>query len=454
VCRSATAAGLALSAVVVLVAPRPARAAETGRVRPSPLAVSAARPVFSPNGDGVRETARISVRVDIPATLSVAIVDRSRRAVARLASSVPVHPGRFDFIWNGRVKGGGRTRAPDGAYTARARAEDEIGGALEAGGVVVVDTRPPRVSWHASPQRLSGGFLPLGLRVADRSPRVRLRISLFDQAGTQLTHLSPSPRSPGVVRLGWSPRPFGRALAPGAYRVEVAASDDVGNEWTSSRRAILVDRPTASRAVDRFSGAGRRVALTFDDCVWGSVWGSILRTLRAHASKGTFFCPGRQVLANPALARRTVWDGHSIGSHGWDHANFARLPYGSALARLISDREVWWRLVRASPTPFFRPPYGAFNRTVVAAAGRAGYSSVVLWDVDPFDWGRPGVGAITSRVLGSARSGSVILLHAAPQTAAALPAIIRGLRSRGLRPVTLAELERTGTPVPGRPRSS
>ncbi|MDQ3874676.1 MAG: polysaccharide deacetylase family protein [Actinomycetota bacterium] len=445
--------GLALSAVSLLVALRPARSAEAGRVRPRALTVSAAHPVLSPNGDGVSETARISVRVEIPATLSVSIVDRARRAVSRLASSVPVRPGKFDFLWNGRVKGGGRP-ARDGAYAALAHAEDATGRTLEAERVIVVDTRPPRVSWHGSPQRLSSGFLPLSLRVADRSSRVRLRVSLFDQAGTRLTHLSPSPRSPGVVKLGWRPRPFGRALAPGAYRVEVAAGDDVGNERTSSRRAILVDRPTPSRAVDRFSGAGRRVALTFDDCSWGSAWGSILRTLRAHATKGTFFCPGRQVLANPPLARRTVWDGHSIGSHGWDHANFARLPYGSALARLISDREVWWRLARASPTPFFRPPYGAFNRSVVAAAGRAGYATIVLWDVDPFDWRRPGVGVITSRVLRGARSGSVILLHAAPQTAAALPAIIRGLRSRGLHPVTLAELARHGTPVPGRPRSS
>lgn len=152
------------------------------------------------------------------------------------------------------------------------------------------------------------------------------------------------------------------------------------------------------------------------------------------------------MLAAPSVARRTIREGHTIGSHGWDHSNFELLSYGSALSRLVSDRGAWWRLARASPTPFFRPPYGNYDRTTFAAAGRAGYSKIVLWDVDPSDYGQPGTGVIASRVLRAVRPGSIVLMHVTWQTASALPTILHGLRSRGLRPAALADLVRQGRP--------
>jgi peptidoglycan/xylan/chitin deacetylase (PgdA/CDA1 family) len=90
--------------------------------------------------------------------------------------------------------------------------------------------------------------------------------------------------------------------------------------------------------------------------------------------------------------------------------------------------------------PFRRPPYGVVDREAIAAAGTCGYRWLVLWDVDPSDWERPGAAAIASRVLTHVRAGSIVVLHVLDQTASALPAILRGLRSRGLRPVTLLEL--------------
>ena len=40
-------------------------------------------------------------------------------------------------------------------------------------------------------------------------------------------------------------------------------------------------------------------------------------------------------------------------------------------------------------------------------------------------------------------------MHVLPQTAAALPAILRGLHQLGLQPVTLATLVRIGVPTNG-----
>ncbi|MER3412330.1 MAG: polysaccharide deacetylase, partial [Thermoleophilia bacterium] len=70
--------------------------------------------------------------------------------------------------------------------------------------------------------------------------------------------------------------------------------------------------------------------------------------------------------------------------------------------------------------------------------GGAAGQRVVLWSVDPQDW-RPSAspGEIARRVLRAARPGSIVLLHDGggnrSATVKALPAIIRGLRRKGLK---------------------
>jgi peptidoglycan/xylan/chitin deacetylase (PgdA/CDA1 family) len=66
----------------------------------------------------------------------------------------------------------------------------------------------------------------------------------------------------------------------------------------------------------------------------------------------------------------------------------------------------------------------------------------MLWSVDPSDYTRPGAGVIVDRVLAAVRPGAIVELHLLPETAAALPAMIAGLRARGYRLVTLPGLFR------------
>jgi peptidoglycan/xylan/chitin deacetylase (PgdA/CDA1 family) len=410
--------------------------------RPPVVGIVLTRRAISPNGDSVRDTTRVQVTVDTAASLTMSVQDRRGAVVDSLAQGTAVQPGRTDFTWNGRGNSG---RLADGTYVVRARAVADNGSAGEANARVVVDTTLPRIAWHGRwGQRVFGGILPLDLSIADRgSPPLRLQVTLQDQTGADLVGFSPARRPNGPLRLGW--RPDG-GLGSGAYRVEVTATDEAGNARTTRPRPFLVERRARPHTVAHIDGVGRRVALTFDDCGSRSAWDSILNTLHAKGVKAAFFCPGIYVRAAPAEARRTVADGHAIGSHGWDHANFAGLTFAQARRRLISDREVWWRLAKASPTPLFRPPYGAYNRTAYAAAADAGYSTFVLWDVDPNDWRNPGVSAIVSRVVRAVRPGSIVLLHVRPQTAAALPRILRGLRAKRLVPVALTQLLRMGHP--------
>jgi peptidoglycan-N-acetylglucosamine deacetylase len=67
----------------------------------------------------------------------------------------------------------------------------------------------------------------------------------------------------------------------------------------------------------------------------------------------------------------------------------------------------------------------------------------------------PGVQAIVNSALAGAHPGAIILMHDGggnrSQTIAALPAIVKGLRARGLRPVTVPQLLVDDPPPPGQP---
>ena len=77
-----------------------------------------------------------------------------------------------------------------------------------------------------------------------------------------------------------------------------------------------------------------------------------------------------------------------------------------------------------------------YSPRVIEVARERG-QHVVLWSVDPEDWkARMTAPQITRRMLRDVRPGSIVLLHDGPgeraQTVKALPAIVRGIRARGL----------------------
>ncbi len=220
----------------------------------------------------------------------------------------------------------------------------------------------------------------------------------------------------------------------------MAVTDAAGNRGLSAFEPFRVLRPVTTTVFHDLTGVGNRVALTFDDCNFGTAWTSILNTLDAFNVKGTFFCIGTNVLRYPSQARRTVADGMTIGSHTRDDAQLTRLSYDAVRAEVIYDQDAWWKVARATPAPYFRPPFGSFDALVLKAAGSAGYLRTMIWDVDPQDWADPGVSVIVDRVLSHAHPGMIVVLHVKPQTAAALPSILRGLASRGLHQASLTEL--------------
>jgi peptidoglycan/xylan/chitin deacetylase (PgdA/CDA1 family) len=190
-----------------------------------------------------------------------------------------------------------------------------------------------------------------------------------------------------------------------------------------------------------FHGPHRReVAIGFDDGPWADT-AAFVRMLERNHARATFFVIGNQLGERyRATLLRELRDGDVLGDHTFTHPLLRRS--GGIRGQLRETISAIRGLTGYTPC-VFRPPYGAYDGSVVGTARSLGLATV-LWNVDPSDYAQPGVTAIEGRVLSQVRPGSIIISHdgGGPrgQTLAAYPAIIRGLRARGYRIVTIPEM--------------
>jgi peptidoglycan/xylan/chitin deacetylase (PgdA/CDA1 family) len=137
-----------------------------------------------------------------------------------------------------------------------------------------------------------------------------------------------------------------------------------------------------------------------------------------------------------------VAHGYPIGDHTEAHAPMGHLSPRDQRTQLLQQISATGSYGAAFPR-MFRPPYGSWNAATLRLLHR--YKMLmVMWSVDTSDYRRPGVSAIVHATVAGARPGAIILMHDAggdrTQTVLALPRIIRALRARGYKLVTVPRL--------------
>ena len=191
------------------------------------------------------------------------------------------------------------------------------------------------------------------------------------------------------------------------------------------------------------SAPAKTVALTFDGGPSGYT-PKIERILqRKGGIKATFFWVGSRISGYEKVVRRVNRRGHEIANHSWTHPHLTRLSAGAIHSQLARTNRRLTRLTGERPT-LFRPPYGDVNRRVRRIARGLGLRTV-LWGADSIDW-MSDCREIVRRVAARVRNRTSVLLHDGggnrTATVCARPRIIRNLRSRGYRFVTVSELPR------------
>ncbi len=91
------------------------------------------------------------------------------------------------------------------------------------------------------------------------------------------------------------------------------------------------------------------------------------------------------------------------------------------------------RLASRNTRPYFRPPYGEYDNSVLRDVWSRGYSYNVMWSTDWLGWKGLTSPQIVQRVMDGAQPGAIYLFHVGSrsQDGPALPEIISKLRGQG-----------------------
>ena len=199
---------------------------------------------------------------------------------------------------------------------------------------------------------------------------------------------------------------------------------------------------------------GPYIAMTFDDGPSEKLTPKLLDLLAAHHIKATFFVIGENVAEHPEIVARAAREGHEIGNHTWSHPNLAKMSDEGVRREMRRTDDVIKEAIGTRPT-LLRPAYGSLSSRQKRWIHDEFSYQIILWDVDPLDWKRPGSTVVCNRILKETRAGSIVLSHDIhPGTIEAMPATLSQLEAKGFKFVTVSELIAMATPEPPKPTAT
>ncbi|SFC73710.1 Peptidoglycan/xylan/chitin deacetylase, PgdA/CDA1 family, partial [Alkalibacterium subtropicum] len=198
-----------------------------------------------------------------------------------------------------------------------------------------------------------------------------------------------------------------------------------------------------AQSISRGNTTEKVVALTFDDGADGTNINTILQILSTHNVTATFFLTGSGANHHPQAIRNISNQGHQLGNHSYSHPYFTQISAAETVSQLQRAEDTIRQITGRSTKPIFRPPYGAYNSTVLQRVGDAGYPYSIMWTIDTIDWTGNSSSDIVSRVMNRIVPGAIVLMHTgagASGTPGALPTMITRLKNAGYRFVTINQL--------------
>ncbi len=252
--------------------------------------------------------------------------------------------------------------------------------------------------------------------------------------------------------------PVATAILPGATAAsQTEATLAPTPSEAPAQETVTTPAPTPASAapavlrgsrLTRLPTTRRVVALTFDAGANADGMPSILRTLQATGTPGTFFLTGKWVQTYPLLAQQ-IGRTYQVGNHTYSHPYLPLLPDASVRNEIAVAGTVITSATGRDPRPFFRFPYGDGDARTIAIANQLGYSCI-QWTVDTQGWRGisrgQSVDSVVSRVMANLQPGEIVLMHVGSAgdrstlDADALPRIIDALKARGYSFTTVGDV--------------
>lgn len=206
-----------------------------------------------------------------------------------------------------------------------------------------------------------------------------------------------------------------------------------------------------SLIVERGESGRREVAFTFDAGEGAGHTAEILDILEEFGVKGSFGVTGEWVEQNPELARRIVDDGHMLINHTYDHRSWTGESTGGEpltaderLSQVQETERIIEEVTGYETAPYFRFPYGAYDRAALDVLAEAGYDYTLWWTCDTLGWdGNSGeeIVELCGPDAEKGGPGAIILMHVVTDgDLAALPGLIEEYIADDYKIVTMEQM--------------
>jgi peptidoglycan/xylan/chitin deacetylase (PgdA/CDA1 family) len=304
---------------------------------------------------------------------------------------------------------------------------------MPAGAVVYVNGGPFNSVWYDVTYNGSNGFAHGSYLTPSATPPVRTGTYAVTTTNLNLRS-GPSTSNSILLVIPTGARVFVRSGPANSVWFQTTYNRVTGyvhGAYLTQGSATVVQRLGTTQAV---------VALTFDAGADVGYAAQILDTLQRNGVKATFGLTGQWADAHPDLLQRMVAEGHALINHTLTHRSFTGRSTGTApLSYTYRANELWkteqliGQLAGTSSKPYFRPPYGDYDTSVLRDVYSRGYTYNVLWSCDSLGWQGLSQAQILQRVLANLTPGAIYLFHvgSGSQDGPALQSIIDALRARG-----------------------
>jgi peptidoglycan/xylan/chitin deacetylase (PgdA/CDA1 family) len=184
------------------------------------------------------------------------------------------------------------------------------------------------------------------------------------------------------------------------------------------------------------------IALTFDDGPDPVYTTEIIAVLKKYHVPATFFVVGKNAAAHPELIRAELAAGCEIGNHTYSHPHLREMNLFHIKRQISHTDEIIQQITGQKPR-LFRPPYEELNLLIFNASQnlqKTTIMSTVTLEHHIIKEPR----RMAYRVVRMIRPGGIILAHDGrldrSRTVSALPFLIRELKRKKYRFITVSEL--------------
>ncbi len=186
----------------------------------------------------------------------------------------------------------------------------------------------------------------------------------------------------------------------------------------------------------------REIVLTFDDGPSAQTTPKVLDALAKECVKATFFLVGRNAESLPAVVKREIAEGHTVGHHTFSHpaATLRGLNESAAQEEILrgfeaDDKAAYGMASSAPKVRFFRFPGFADTPNLVAwlSARNIAVFGADFWASDWVTMTPQAELALILSRLDKERRGILLLHDTKQQTAAMLPDLLQELKKRGYK---------------------